>query len=190
MPTFISESAFLRVGFPPERFGLTDGWQEHYDENGNLVRPRVPYPAVVFQNGRADVDEATAGRMRNHAGFGSRFQEMPAEDISALSTLQVKPGATMPENGLDDGDLELMETLESLASAKHLAPKQKTALLEAFSTAVVRFQVHGAKAPKDSDGNAAIQVRARDLIELLQETGIWNGEPEPEHSGGVEGPAE
>lgn len=184
MAVFRSESAFLRVGFPPERFGLGEGWEEYFDEQGNPRKKRSPFPAVKFQMGEAEVDEETAKRLRAHDGFGTRFWEENPSDTEALSTLQLKPGATMPEGGLTPEDLDLLGRLKERAEVKALPPKVKDKLAEDFAAAVVRFQVHGIKAPKEGDGVAAVQVRARDLIELLEEHGITAyAEPKQADSG-------
>src|SRR3990167_700974 len=100
MPTFRSEHAELRVGFPPERFGLGGGWEEYFDNHGNVCKRKIPYPAVKFDFGVAVVDERTAERMRRHDGFQDKlFWEQSEVDTRALAGLQLAQAASLPDGG-------------------------------------------------------------------------------------------
>lgn len=122
MPTFRSEHAELRVGFPPERFGLGEGWEEYFDNHGNVCKRKIPYPAVKFDFGVAVVDETTAKRLRKHDGFLDRvFWEQSEVDTRALAGLQLAQAASLPDGGLTENDRGRLDEFARMAG-KVLAP--------------------------------------------------------------------
>jgi len=182
MPVFRSESAFLRVSFTPEQYGLGEGVEEYFDAEGNPRRKRAPLRPVKFIDGVASVDDVTAKRLRQHRGFKESFWEEPASDSAALSTLSLAPGVTVPKE-ITQEHWELLARIAKRCEGI-MPPRLKGQLIADYHEAVKVFQVHGTKAPLDTDGVAAAQVRCRDLLELLAAKGVKiNAEPDPGDSG-------
>ena len=188
MPTFRSAHAELRVGFPPERFGLGEGWEEFYDEHGNPRKRKVPYSAVKFDFGQAVVDDKTAERLRQHDGFrDGMFWEQPDIDTRALAGLRLAPTAVLPDGGLTDNDHGKLDEFTRMAG-KVIAASSLNKAHEMLHWAMERFRVTGFTMPAEDRKPSVVRASMVLLLDLLREQGIvTDGEPEQAAAGNGEG---
>ena len=190
MPTFRSAHAELRVGFPPERFGLGEGWESYFDEHSQERKKKLPYPAVKFEMGQAVVDDPTAARLRKHAGFESgEFWEQPEADTRALANLSLAPSATLPAGGLTQDDQARIVAFIAIAN-KVIAAGSVGKAQELMRWAVARFQVTGFNLPAEDRKPGVVRASMVLLLDLLREHGVVNdGEPEQAAAGDSAGPS-
>lgn len=189
MPTFRSAHAELRVGFPPERFGLGEGWESYFDENSNERKRKLPFPAVKFELGQAVVDDVTAKRLREHDGFKSgEFWEQPEADTRALSNLSLAPSATMPAGGLTHNDADKIAAFIAMAN-KVIGAGSVVKARELLGWAMDRFQVTGFTPPEKDRKPGVVRASMVLLLDLLREQGIVSdGESESAAAGNGAGP--
>lgn len=171
MTVFRSQHAFLRVDFPPERFGMGTSVEPFFDEHGNERMRRKRFPPVKFNMGMALVKDASSvERMRKHPGMGGQFWEEKEADTNAISAI-FSQSASLPEGGLSDADKAQLATMQA-AALKVLAVANVKKVLADIEWAIVRFRVSGFTPPDESKRPPVIRAALVLLLDLLDEQGI------------------
>ena len=183
MTVFRSQHAYLRVDFPPERFGMGSSVEPYFDANGNEHMRRKRFPPVKFDMGMATVqDESCVERMRKHPGMGKAFWEETKSDTDAIASIFAH-GAMLPEGGINKGDLDRLATMQ-LQAGKALSVASIKKVLGDIAWAVERFRVGGFSMPDESKRPPVIRASLVLLLDLLSEQGVIpNDDAEPSDSG-------
>ncbi len=186
MTVFRSESAYLRVTFPPETFGMGDGVEEKFDANGNVVAMRMPFRSAKFQMGMYETDnEGEKKRLRQHASFDGLFWEEKEADTTALGAFSSQRGAKPPPEGVRGTDLDRLQVMADV-STKSLSEDKKGWAIAEMGWAVQRFHVTGFIIPTEDRKAKVVRAGMVTLMDILDEDGITD-EPKSEDIGADQG---
>lgn len=174
MTVFRSESANLRVTFPPEQFGMGDGVEQFYDTQGNTTSKRMPWQSAKFDMGMYSTEsEGEISRLRQHPSIDDLFWEEREADTAALDTFGVTQGASAPPEGVTAEDRGRLEVLAAIA-AKSLSEDKKVWALEEILWVDQRFNVTGFIAPSEERKAKVVRASLMTVLDILDEAGVWH----------------
>lgn len=172
MTVFRSESANLRVTFPPEQFGMGDGVEEVFDDNGDIRQKRMPFKSAKFQLGLYETDNhLEIKRLRGHVSFKAMFWEEKEADTTAIAAFTMERGAKAPPEGVTSDDRGRLLVMADVSS-KTLSPDKKGWAIEEINWANSRFRVTGYLAPTEERKPKVVRAGLVTLLDILDESGI------------------
>ena len=179
MAVFRSAMSNLRVSFPPEQFGYGEGVEKMFDSQGKVVAKPAPFKPVKFELGRADVSDSRLKMMKKHPGNkgngGMLFWEEQAEVTSLIDGVPFRGvSAETPEDGISDQDKKLLALLER--ACVRFAPTETLSICDATAALVERFKIRGIEPATTKLDLRRIKARVIELMGLLKDKGIWDGD--------------
>lgn len=119
-------------------------------------------------------DEAMAKILRAHTGNtangGETFFEIPSMALTHARAIEGIT-ATLPDGGLSEEDVELVNQLTKLSAGK-IPPPAVNGVIEKMKRAVERFKVYNFEVPDPDRKITIIRGRLAELLELLEGEGI------------------
>jgi hypothetical protein len=124
--------------------------------------------------------------MGNESNGGSSFRKVSTDMGAMIAVNEGRTFAVMPEGGLVPDDIERLQYLFKLKA--NMPPNSKAKAVKIMQEVFERFSIAGIAKVTGDTKPAVIYGRKLDLLETLEERGIWkDGDTEGEgHSGSGE----
>jgi len=150
-------------------------YQQRNQEGKVMVNKAVKFKdgMIKFDSEKdADVIKMLDNHVGNKANGGKTFKKQSLEVDALVEVNNGNTFAAMPEDGLQQSDIEALEYLAKLkASIPPNIIKKVVALAEGVHS---RFSLAGVPVPADSIGAARLRARVIEMLGTLEERGIWS----------------
>ena len=172
---FISTSANLKVGFPPELFGTIE------DYSGKQVN----WPILKFVDGSVKLDSETEDSkviemLETHTGNvsngGTDFWMLPQDDTDSMLSMQLfaegRPVAQTREKDLKSDDKNYLKKLLRFVD-KPFAPTQRQEVSDVITSLVTRFDIIGIEKPDKNMKTRSLKAICVRLLDYFEDSGLW-----------------